>query len=550
MISFTMVVQFLGGLGLFFYGVNTTAQGLQKIAANRLKAILESLTKRTWAATLFGIVMTVALQSSAATTVMVVEFVNSGLMTLSQALGVSLGSTVGSSIVVLLISFPILNVALLAIFLGFILLLIIRTEKAKLWGQVLIGFGCIFVGMTYLAGAFAPLRSSPQVMDFLSQLGLNPVLAILVGTILTALFQSSTAFMAVLISLANHGLLAVETMVPLVIGAHIGGTITTLISSLGTEKIDAKRVAVANTVYRVVATIVLYPFIIPFSQLVVWSSGNPAIQVANAALFSAIFTMLIFLPFNRILVKALIKLIPQRKRKEQELKLKFITRAALEVPTVAISQASQEIRWLGHYILDHMLQMLPRALNSGDARWLNELEKAEKQVDWYYNQINNYLRELFGRNITREQIVENHKLQLTVKELESIADCLVMMARLGQKGPNRVIRLTEHEWSLLEAMYVPISTAYLSLLRFFDLRDSAYALRIMETDQVIIDAHSRLQREILEIMKASEDKRANELKENQPANLSVRQNILLEAGNWLFKIGEHISSIVRENMTV
>jgi len=210
MISFTMVVQFLGGLGLFFYGVNTTAQGLQKIAANRLKAILESLTKRTWAATLFGIVMTVALQSSAATTVMVVEFVNSGLMTLSQALGVSLGSTVGSSIVVLLISFPILNVALLAIFLGFILLLIIRTEKAKLWGQVLIGFGCIFVGMAYLAGAFAPLRSSPQVMDFLSQLGLNPVLAILVGTILTALFQSSTAFMAVLISLANHGLLAVK----------------------------------------------------------------------------------------------------------------------------------------------------------------------------------------------------------------------------------------------------------------------------------------------------------------------------------------------------
>jgi phosphate:Na+ symporter len=158
MISFAMAMQFLGGLGLFLYGVNTTAQGLQKIAAGRLKSILESLTRKNWTATLFGIIMTVTLQSSAATTVMVVEFVNSGLMTLTQALGVALGSTVGSSIVVLLISFQILNIALLAIFIGFVFLLIVRTYKAKLYGQVLIGFGCIFVGMAYLSGAFCPVK--------------------------------------------------------------------------------------------------------------------------------------------------------------------------------------------------------------------------------------------------------------------------------------------------------------------------------------------------------------------------------------------------------
>ncbi|NLL53293.1 MAG: Na/Pi cotransporter family protein [Peptococcaceae bacterium] len=534
MISFSMVMQFLGGLGLFLYGVNTTAQGLQKLAANRLKAILESLTRRTWAATLFGMVMTVALQSSAATTVMVVEFVNSGLMTLTQALGVALGSTVGSSVVVQLISFPILNVALLATFIGFILLLIIRTDKAKLLGQVLIGFGCIFVGMAYLSGAFAPLRNAPQVIDFLSQLGTNPIVAILVGIFLTSLFQSSTAFYAVLISLAGHGLLVIESIVPLVMGAHIGGTITTLISSLGTEKIDAKRVAVANTTYRVVAAILLYPFITLFAQLVVWSTEDLARQVANAALFSAIFIVIIFLPFNRLLAKALIKIIPQRKKEEQELKLKYITKAALEVPTVAISQAGQEIRWLAHYILDHMFQVLPRALTSGDARWLNDLEKAEKQVDWYYNQINNFIRELFGRNITREQIVENHRLKLIVKELESIADCLVVVARLVQKTPSRTMKLTEYEWSHLGALYFPVSSDYLTLLRFLDLRDPAYAARIIETRHRIIESHNKLQREIMEEMTISENQ------------ASERQNIVLEAGNWLYKIEEHISSIVRE----
>jgi phosphate:Na+ symporter len=156
------------------------------------------------------------------------------------------------------------------------------------------------------------------VIDFLSRLGTNPAVAILVGVGLTALFQSSTAFLAVLISLSGHGLLTIETTVPLVMGAHIGGTITTLISSLGAERVDAKRVAVANTIYRVVAAVLLYPFITPFSQLVVWSTADLSRQVANAVLFSAIFIVVIFFPFKGLLARALIKLIPQHKSKTRK----------------------------------------------------------------------------------------------------------------------------------------------------------------------------------------------------------------------------------------
>jgi phosphate:Na+ symporter len=220
------------------------------------------------------------------------------------------------------------------------------------------------------------------------------------------------------------------------------------------------------------------------------------------------------------------------------MRLKYITKGALELPTVALSQAGQEIRRLGHFILDHMLQMLPRALTSGDARWLMELEKAEREVDWYYTQTNNFLRELFGRNITREQIAENHKYQLIVKELESIADCLVVMGRLVQKTPAKSTKIADCDWALLEGLYVPISANYLALLRFFDLKDPIYAQRIIDAQHEVIEAHNKLQRGI-----AGQDCHSES---DWQRGLTGEQNIVMELGNWFYKIGEHIFSIARE----
>lgn len=537
MISFSMVMHFLGGLGLFLYGVNTTSVGLQKIAANKLKSILASLTKRTWAATLFGIVMTVALQSSAATTVLVVEFVNSGLMTLVQALGVALGSTVGTSIVIQLISFPILDIALLLIFTGFILLLIVRTQLAGQIGQALIGFGCIFVGMSYLSGAFAPLKDLPEVYSFLSQFGANPVLGILVSILFTALIQSSAAFMAILISLSSHGLLAIEAVIPLVMGAQIGGTVTTLISSLGAERVDAKRVAVANSLYRICGALLLLPLLPYFAKLVVWSAETLPRQVANTHLFSAIFIVIIFLPLNKLLAKFLMKLIPQ-KSKVRELTPKYITKGALEVPTVALSQAHQEIRWLGHKILDEMLQILPRVFSSGDPRWLMELEKAEKQIDWYYDQLSRFLKDLFRRNMTRQQIVENHGLQLMAKELEYIADSLIVMSRLGQKVHNENIAVDVSDWIKLEELYVAISNNYLAMLRYFDKWDQAVAQQVVGAHNSIIEIYNSLQGNMVCEVRLEEEK-------DWKQNLSEGQKAILELGNWFYKIGEHIVSIAK-----
>lgn len=541
MISLSMVMQFLGGLGLFLYGINTTADGLQKLAANRLKAILESLTKKTWSATLFGMAMTVALQSSAATTVMVVEFVNSGLMTLVQALGVALGSAVGTSLVIQLISFPIQDIALLLLFIGFILFLIIKTPSAKTIGRIFIGFGCIFVGMSYLSGAFAPLKNAPEVHDFLSRFGQQPVLGILLSTALTTLIQSSAAFLAILISLSSQGLLTIDTIVPLVIGAHIGGTVTTLISSLGAERADAKRVAVANSIYRIFAAVLLLPFFTQFAVLIQWSAADLPRQVANTHLFSAVFMVVVFLPLNGILAKFLIKFIPQRKAKIEEHKPIYLTRAAVEVPTVALSQAGQEIRWLGYRILDGMLQIIPRIISSGELRFFTEVQRTKEQADWHYTQIAEFLQALSRRSMTRKQIVDSHDMQLVAKQQEYIAYSLEAMARVGQRIHSEKIIINQNELGYLEELYVNVSANYLAFLRSLDRWDTDIALDTIDNHKDIIRAYNVLQSRI--ISRTGECLADDSLPPDE--NLTKGQEVLIDLANWLYLVAEHIVTAAR-----
>lgn len=547
--NINMVMQFLGGLGLFLYGVSVTSDGLQKIAAKRLKSILASLTNKPWAASLFGIGMTVALQSSTATTVMIVEFVNSGLMTLTQALGVVLGSAVGTSIVIQLISFPILYFALFMLFIGFILLLIVRTPLAKSFGQVLIGFGCIFVGMSFLSGAFSGLKSSPQVAAFLSQLGINPLLAIVVSIVLTTLLQSSAAFLAILISLSAHSLLTIEAIIPLVMGAHIGGTMTTLFASLSTERADAVRVAVANSLYRIAAAIILLPFFKYFSVFIQWTATDLPRQVANTHLFSAIFMVLLFLPLNKYLAKLLIRWIPQRKWEGEVRQLIYLSHTALELPEVALSQVRQEIRWLSNRILESMFQLLPRLLFTGDTKVVSELERTESDVDWHYQELSKFLTELYRRDLTREQIVASHSYQLIIKELEYMADSLVVMARLGGRIHSDKMTIPEGDLDRLEEMYITVSDNFLTLLRLLNSGEKNLAARIISSQEDIIDIYNliqssvvcRLQKDSGEVSKSHPEESEMSWKEG----LTEVQKAVLELDNWFFKINEHIVRIAK-----
>ncbi|MDR1069709.1 MAG: Na/Pi symporter, partial [Gracilibacteraceae bacterium] len=214
-----MALQLLGGLGLFFYGMNRLTNALQELAAGKLESLLRAFTRTTVRAAFFGVALTVALQSGAASTVMIVEFVNAGFLTLSQGLNVTLSSSLGSYILLQVISFPIQPAAMAAVFIGALAWSFIGTPRAKRFGQAFLGFGCIFIGIAYMNGSFAPLKEVPAVLSALERLGAVPLLGILAGCVLAALLQGSSAFLAVVISLAAQGLMTTEAVLALVLGA-------------------------------------------------------------------------------------------------------------------------------------------------------------------------------------------------------------------------------------------------------------------------------------------------------------------------------------------
>ncbi|GAB6172913.1 Na/Pi cotransporter family protein [Paradesulfitobacterium aromaticivorans] len=473
------------------FGVQTTSDGLQKFAANRLRRILLSLTKRTFLAVLFGIVMTVAFQSSAATTVLVVEFVNAGLMTLGQALGIVLGSAVGTSIAIQLLAFKMLPIALGLIFIGFILLWV-RVKQWKHLGQALIGFGMVFVGMSHMSGASAPLKNIPEVYTFLAQLAAQPVLAIIVGLLLTTVIQSSTAVFAIMMSLAGQRLLPLGAVVPLVLGVHIGGTVMALLSSLTAQKTDAKRAAIANTGYKVVGTILVLPFLGQFVWLVQWTTADLQRQVANAHLVFALFMVIIFFPFNSLIAKTLTRLLPDRQVGGNR-SFRYLDASSIEVPAIALTQAFQEIKGLGRFIYESMMRPLPEALLAERDTLALEIARVEKDVDWYHHHISRFLVGLSKRGLTDEQTEENINAQFILKELEYIGDDINSMVTIILKVHRQDLTLPQAEWEGLKEIYVKTAANFARVLEALESWDAGVAAEVIREHPEILRVQRSLQ---------------------------------------------------------
>ncbi|MDR3543741.1 MAG: Na/Pi cotransporter family protein [Desulfosporosinus sp.] len=537
------VLTFLGGLGLFMYGVHTTSDGLQKFAANRLKQILNSLTENTFLAVLLGMIVTVALQSSAATTVLVVEFVNAGMMSLAQALGIVLGSAVGTSIVIQLIAFKMLDIALGAIFIGFIFHVFGRRQW-KYLGQALIGFGIIFVGMANMSEASAPLKNIPEVYTFLTHLGSLPLLALLVGVLLATVLQSSTALFAIMMSLANQQLLHLNVMVPLVLGAHIGGTTTTLLSSFTARQRDALRAALANTGYKVIAAIVIFPFLSEFAQLITWTTSDLQRQVANAHLLIAVFMVLIFLPFNTWIAKALKWGIPDNPKPDFHLKFKVIDEASLEVPTVALNQVELEILALGELILEKMVKELPAAVLSVDNVRADKLAATEDKVDWYYRHITRFLSALSRKGLTEEQAEECLNAQFILKEMDYIGDVFISMIKLIQKLHQEKLTLPLEDWEQLQELYVSITENFARVIQAHQKWDVNLAARVIREHPEIM----RLQRS-LQFGALAKTQHCNLEGNDSPTEEKFRYAVV-DLINLLYTIDEHVVNIAQVIMGI
>jgi phosphate:Na+ symporter len=462
--SQSLVFGLLGGLGLFLYGMKTLSDGLQKIAGDRLRQILGALTENRVIGMLIGMSVAALIQTSTATTVMVVSFVNAGLMSLMQAIGVVIGANIGTTVTAQLIAFNVAQYALPAIGLGAALRFFVKQPRWHHIGEVVLGFGLVFFGLALMKGAFDPVKGNQELRQLFLLVGDNPLLGVLIGAAVTMVVQSSSATIGLTIAMATSGLLSFEASVALILGENIGTTATANLAALGTN-LAARRTALAHFLFNVIGVgyiLLLFPlftglvaaitpgdsdFVIQSSEQLEMLGGalgdKPFIarHIANAhTLFNGI-NALIFLPLVGHLARLTAKLLPGRDA-PTEFHLKYLDSRVLNTPPIALAQARAEtVRMLQitGEIFDETLGLLH---DQKPARFA-AVQGREERVDKLQREITDFLVMLSQQAITEETSVEVVNLMHVVNDLERIGDHCVHMGRLVQRKVDQRIVFSE-----------------------------------------------------------------------------------------------------------
>ncbi|MCP4930982.1 MAG: Na/Pi cotransporter family protein [Candidatus Marinimicrobia bacterium] len=440
----TLVMTLVGGLALFLYGMEKMSEGLKKSAGDRMRNILSALTNNRLVAMSVGAFVTMVIQSSSATTVMLVSFVQAQLMTFVQSLGVILGADIGTTITAQLVAFKLTDYALLMIAVGFAMTMLSKKDSTKYIGEAILGFGILFFGMKLMSDAMRPLRTFQPFIDLLKGLE-NPLLGLLVGTLFTALVQSSSAFTGIVIVLAQQGLLTLEAGIPLVMGANIGTCITAGLASIGTSR-EAKRVAIAHVMFKI-GGVLLFIFWIPTFAGIIRSISPASVglggidklasetprQIANAHTIFNVSLALFFLPFTTMFANLIMKIYPERKQEKGIQPATWhLDDKAISTPAMAIDLARNEISRMSK-IFGRMLEAIIEPFKSNDPQQdkkypqlslVEGIEMREDKLDFLEEHIVAYLRKIGRQELSDRQIREVYGMMSIVNDIESIGDII------------------------------------------------------------------------------------------------------------------------------
>lgn len=443
-----MIFGTVGGLGLFLFGMGLMSDGLKKVAGQKLKSLLEALTKHRVIAVIVGALTTCLIQSSSATTVMTVGFVNAGLLTLKQALCVVLGANVGTTITAGLVSvlaiFKITNYALPLVGVGFLINVLGKTQRTRSIGQVMIGFGVLFLGIHFMKEAFDPLKDSLGVQEALIWLGRNPLLAVLAGTVITMLLQSSSASIAIIQMLAFQGAfgtdwpLVLQVAIPYILGDNIGTTITAQLAALRSSR-NSKRTAMGHTIFNVIGVVYMLPLVWTgwFSHTVEWlSPGQLGQNTIMSNIFFAhfmfnVFNTIVFLPFIQGLAAVVVKILPVN---EIELAQKpvVLEKHLLNTPVIALEQTKREIVRMAQTAKKAVMRSISGIVDN-NRKELGSVRDIEDFIDILQLEITSYLSALSRRNLSDEVSTELPVLLHTVNDLERIGDHAVNIVEIAER---------------------------------------------------------------------------------------------------------------------
>ena len=478
-----MAFGLFGGLGLFLYGMQLMADGLQKMAGDRLRRLIEVLTSTPITGMLIGAVVTMLIQSSSATSVMVVGFVNAGLMTLRQAISVIMGAAIGTTVTAFMVSLRLSDLALPAIGIGFLLSMIGKSKRMRFGGQALLGFGVLFLGLTIMGDAMKPLGSNPIFTGMILNFSQRPILGVLAGTIFTAVVQSSSATSSLVVALAAGGLLDLNASFSIILGANIGTTVTALLASIPMH-LTAKRTALAQLVFKVVGVLIFLVLFNPFLAFIANAFPTVDRQAANANIIFNVVNALLMLPFISLLERLVERLLPGIDPTEQAGAL-YLDSNLLNTPSVALGQAARELVRMGN-LATEMLDKSLAAFSASDRSYLAGVEQMEETIDQLERDIVDYLVRLSQNSLSNEQSARLNALLHVSSDLERIGDHAQNIADLADYRIEHRLPLSEEAEAELQDMSSQVRNLVEAAVSLLTSNNTASAKQIM-ADEGSID---------------------------------------------------------------
>lgn len=444
--SVANILSMAGGLGLFLFGIRTMGDGLENAAGAKLKRMLEVLTGNRFLAVLVGFVVTAIIQSSTATTVMVVGFVNAGMMSLAQAVGVIMGANIGTTVTSLLIALNFSSVAAASVLVGVILMLASKKTVVKNLGAIFTGFGLLFLGIDMMSDSMAPLRDSAGFMNFIvtvSESPLRPLFGIILGIVMTAVLQSSSASVGVLQTLAMQGLVPLKFSVFVLFGQNIGTCLTALFSTVGAKK-NSKRAAVIHLLFNLIGTgiFILIALLTPYVEWIEKLSPDPMAQIAISHIVFNIVSTVIMFPFAKVLVKLSCLLVPGKDDSESEMHCKFIDDRLLNTTPFAVMQVSKEVARMAKLARDNFETSAHALINRSD-KDLDKVMENEEIINYLNHHITSYLVKLNALDITDSDSDYIARVFHAINDIERVGDHAINLAEAAQHNIGEGLKFSD-----------------------------------------------------------------------------------------------------------
>ena len=500
--SFGTILTMAGGLGLFLFGMELMSDSIEKVAGARLRRILEIFTTNRFMGMIVGIIFTGIIQSSSACTVMVVSFVNSGLMNLYQAAGVILGANIGTTITSQLVSFNLSKIAPLILLVGVVVMMITKKEKVRKVAEVVVGFGILFVGLSTMSQAMANMKNEPQVVNLLMSLK-NPFLATLMGFALTAIIQSSSVTVSIVLLLANQDLLPLPITLYIILGCNIGACATAMLASM-TGKKDAKRAALIHLLFNIIGTVIIYIALFvagdQIVELIKSISADNGRFVANAHTLIKIAQVIMLFPFTGWLVKMTYLIVPGEDQKvgyRESYQLKYIGDKVVFNPATAVVEVIKELERMAS-LAEENLNRAMNALITLDEEDIEEVYEVEKNINFLNHAITDYLVKINQTTLPIEDLNSLGALFHVVNDIERIGDHAENVADAARQRKEEGVSISKEAQKELGDMLEMVNKIIRYAVEMFAKSDESHMQEIVTLEDQVDEKERELQKKHVE----------------------------------------------------